>query len=45
MSWSTGRPIGQQEVDSEVDSNVAGVDSEAIGESVVVFDIADEVAI
>jgi hypothetical protein len=42
---STGRPISQQEVDGEVDSDVADFDSEAVGESVIVFDITDEVAI
>ena len=42
---STGRPISKQEVDGEVDSDVAGVDSEAAGESVIVFDIVNEVVI
>jgi hypothetical protein len=44
-SLSTGWPISQQEVDSEADSDVAGVDSEVVGESVIVFDIVDEVVI
>jgi hypothetical protein len=42
---STGRPISQQEVDGEVDSDAADFDSEIVDESVIVFDIADEVAI
>ena len=37
--------MSQQEVDGEADSDVAGVDSEVVGESVIVFNIADEVAI
>ena len=45
VSWSTGRPISQQEVDGEVNSDVAGVDSEVVGESVIIFDVADEVTI
>ena len=31
--------IRQREVDGEVNSDVDGVDSEAVGESVIVFDI------
>jgi hypothetical protein len=35
----------RQEIGGEVDSNVTGVNSEVVGEPVIVFDIVDEVAI
>ena len=45
VGQSTCRRLSQRGVDSKADSDVAGIDSGIVGESVISFDIAEEVAI
>jgi hypothetical protein len=40
---ATGRPTGQQEVDDEVNSEVADVDSKVADGFIMILNIADEV--
>jgi hypothetical protein len=40
-----GQPTGQQEVDDEVNSEVADVDSKVAGEFIMILNIADEVTV
>jgi hypothetical protein len=41
VRWVTGRPIGQQEIDDEVNSEVADVDAKVVDKFIMILNIAD----
>jgi hypothetical protein len=41
VRWVTGRPIGQQEIDDKVNSEVADVDAKVVDKFIMILNIAD----
>jgi len=42
VRWVTGRPTGQQEIDDELNSEVADIDAKVVGRFIMILNIADE---